>query len=110
MSRSSSFWERNHRYGTVRLGTMLYLADKSVLTSGFRMNPITGELFEKTLLRRFTSTQVQQWTSAWTHDYLAAHPECQGELATCPNKPQASEYLRTRFEAEMDLQFVQEVQ
>ena len=70
----------------------------------------TGELFEKTLLRRFTSTQVQQWTSAWTHDYLAAHPECQGELATCPNKPQASEYLRTRFEAEMDLQFVQEVQ
>lgn len=111
MSTLSNFWDRNHSYGSVRLDSVVYLADRSVLAKGgFRMNPITGELFEKTLLRRFTSTQVQQWTSAWTHDYLAAHPECQGALATCPNKPQASEYLRTRFEAEMDQQFAQEVQ
>jgi hypothetical protein len=108
----SRFWERNQRYGTVNLHSMLYLADKSVFVGGggFRMNPITGELFEKNLLHRFTPTQVQQWTNAWTHDYLSVHPECQGALATCPNQPQASEYLRARFEAEMDQQFAKDAQ
>lgn len=106
------FWNRNQRYGVASPDRMLYLADKSVLVEegGFRMNPITGELFEKNLLRRFTPTQVQQWTNAWTQDYLSVHPECQGSLATCPNKKLASEYLRTRFEAEMDQQFAQDAQ
>lgn len=112
MPKDSGFWERNYRYGTLNLYRVLYLADKSVFVNGggFRMNPITGELFEKNLLRRFTPTQVQQWTTAWTHDYLSAHPECQSALATCPDKQQASEYLRTRFESEMDQQFAQDAQ
>jgi hypothetical protein len=111
MSTLSNFWDRNNSYGSLRLDSLVYLADRSVLAgAGFRMNPITGELFEKTLLRRFTSTQVQQWISAWTNDYLTANPDCQTALATCPNKKKASEYLRTRFEAEMDRQFAQEAQ
>jgi hypothetical protein len=112
MLKDSEFWERNRRYGTVNLHTMLYLADKSVIVDGggFRMNPITGELFEKTLLRSFTPTQVQQWIRAWTHDYLTANPDCQSELATCPNKQSASEYMHTRFEEEMDRQFAHEAQ
>lgn len=102
------FWGRNRKYGNVGTGSLIYLADKSILTAtGFRLNPLTGDLYEKTRLRRFTETEVSGWKKVWAQDYLAQHPECGEKMQQCHDKTAASAYLRERFEAEMERQFSQ---